>query len=114
MRLKRKTLNHKESVIHTEEFYTPASSVWNLLIDWKSIIDWMPDGYIRSLVIHGEGTGVVRHLVTGEGVAISERLDEMDEERGILKLSIIDPLPWGMLSYTAEAQLDHLGRDRCG
>lgn len=94
-------------------FDVPASSVWELLTDWGGVIDWMPDGYIKSLRLEGEGRGAIRHLVTGQGVAISERLDQMDEDRGILHLSIIEPLPWDMLSYKARAELEHIDSERC-
>jgi hypothetical protein len=57
--------------------------------------------------------GAVRHLVTGRGVSISERLDDMYEKSGSLQLTIIEPLPWGMLSYTAQAQLEDVNGDSC-
>jgi hypothetical protein len=76
-----------------------------LLIDWGSIIEWMPAGYIQQLRMEGTGVGSVRHLLTGQGVVVSERLDETDRENGLLKLSIIEPMPWEMLSYNAYAQL---------
>ena len=87
----------------------PVSAVWDLLTDWAGIIDWMPDGYIQSLSCEGQGAGAVRHLVTSKGVAISERLDSLDSELGLICLSIIDPLPWGMLTYSANAQLQARG-----
>ena len=65
----------------------------------------MPAGYIQQLRMEGTGVGSVRHLLTGRGVIVSERLDEVDPENGILKLSIIEPMPWEMHSYNAYAQL---------
>ncbi len=106
-------MSYKHSASHSELFDAPASSVWDLLTDWGGIIDWMPDGYIKSLRLEGEGRGAIRHLVTGQGVTISERLDHMDEDRGILYLSIIDPLPWDMLSYKARAQLEYIDPAQC-
>ena len=73
----------------------------------------MPDGFIRELQMEGQGLGAIRHLVTGQGVKISERLDEIDAPGGRLSLSIIEPLPWDMLSYTARAQLDNAGNNQC-
>ncbi len=73
----------------------------------------MPRGIIASLEIEGFGVGAVRHIVTCEGVHIAERLDRADERQGRLELSILDPLPWSMLSYTARAQLDEIGPDNC-
>lgn len=106
-------VSHIQAVSHSEVFDAPASAVWELLVNWAGIIDWMPDGYIQSLQIEGQGLGAVRHLITGRGVAISERLDEIDEQSGSLQLTIIKPLPWGMLSYTAQAQLEDINGDSC-
>ena len=91
----------------------PLTAVWDLLTDWAGIIDWMPDGYIQSLSSEGQGAGAVRHLVTGKGVAISEKLDSLDQDRRVLRLSIIDPLPWGMLSYSAIVHLEDLEEHCC-
>lgn len=82
--------------------------VWELLIDWPAIIDWMPGGYIRSLECEGQGPGAIRHLVTGQGVRLSERLDTADENAGLLELSLVGELPWGLLSYAARGKLDDL------
>jgi len=73
----------------------------------------MPRGIIASLELEGSGVGAVRHIVTREGVHIAERLDRADEQQGRLELSILDPLPWSMLSYTAIAQLDERGPNKC-
>jgi hypothetical protein len=99
-------VGYRQTICHREVIATSPVALWNLLTDWAGIIDWMPDGYIQSLTIEGQGEGAVRHLVTGKGVRISEKLNAMDQHAGIILLSIIDPLPWGMLSYTAKAQLE--------
>jgi hypothetical protein len=106
-------LSHQQSVSHSDLFDAPASAVWELLIDWSGIVNWMPDGYIRELQMEGQGLGAIRHLVTGQGVKISERLDKIDEPGGLIHLSIIEPLPWNMLSYTARAKLDSTGNNQC-
>ena len=106
-----------ESITHAGEFNAPARVVWNTLIDWAAIIDWMPDGYIRELRMDsqcpGREPGAIRHLVTGNGVALSERLDHADEATGVLELSLVEPLPWGLLSYRARGKLDDLPDHRC-
>lgn len=73
----------------------------------------MPRGIISSVELEGSGVGAVRHIVTREGVHIAERLDRADEQQGRLELSILDPLPWSMLSYKAFAQLDQPGPGKC-
>jgi hypothetical protein len=93
------------SVSHTEDFDVPATAVWRLLLDWGAIAEWMPGGFIRSLRIEGQGIGAIRHLVTGKGVSMSERLDAVDEAAGTLDLCLVGPLPWGLLSYRARGQI---------
>jgi uncharacterized protein YndB with AHSA1/START domain len=106
-------VSHIQSVTATEEFDTPAAAVWTLLTDWGGIVDWMPDGYIRSLRLDGRGIGAIRHLVTGKGVQISERLVGLDEKAGTLELAMVDTLPWGLLSYRASAGLVRISDNRC-
>ena len=110
-------MTHVESITHAGEFNAPASAVWNVLIDWPAIIDWMPDGYIRELrmdrLCPDRGPGAIRHLVTGQGFPLSERLDHADEATGVLELSLVGTLPWGLLSYRARGKLDALPEHRC-
>jgi hypothetical protein len=106
-------VSYRQTVCHCEEISGSRVTVWDLLTDWAGIIDWMPDGFIQDLQMEGHGEGAVRHLVTGKGVHISERLDAMGRSAGIILLSIIDPLPWGMLTYTAKAQLEAAGEENC-
>jgi hypothetical protein len=106
-------VSYRRSVSHSEIFDSPASAVWCILVDWGEIVDWMPHGIISSLDIEGSGVGAVRHIVTRQGVRIAERLDRADEQQGRLELTILDPLPWSMLSYRAFAQLDARGPDGC-
>jgi hypothetical protein len=105
-------LSHTETITDVAEFDTPASAVWALLIDWAAIVDWMPDGYVQSLRMEGQGPGAVRHLLTGKGVQLAERLDKADESSGVLELSLLDPLPWGLLSYRARGKLQSIAGDK--
>ncbi len=106
-------MSHTAAVSHTEEFDVPASSVWQLLFDWAAIVDWMPGGFIASLRLEGQGVGAIRHLVTGQGVALSERLDAADEKAGTLDLSLVGSLPWGLLSYRARGQVLSTSPNSC-
>lgn len=101
------------SVTHTEIFDVPAPVIWGLLTDWGGIVDWMPAGNILSLELEGEGTGAIRYLVTGQGARVAERLDVANEESGILELTMLEPLPWGLESYRARGTLEALGQTRC-
>lgn len=100
------------SIRAAAEFAAPASAVWNLLMDWAAIADWMPDRLIRSLECEGAGPGAVRHLVTADGSRLSERLDSADEANGTLELSLVGTLPWGLLSYSARGRVCGLAPDR--
>ena len=112
-----RSLTYVESISHAGEFNAPAALVWQVLTDWAAIIDWMPDGYIRELRMDSQcpesGQGAIRHLVTGQGVPLSERLDLADEATGMLELSLVGTLPWGLLSYRARGKLDALPGNRC-
>lgn len=105
-------MSHIETIEDAAEYDAPASAVWALLMDWAAIADWMPDGYIQSLQMEGEGPGAIRHLVTLKGMQLSERLDAIDETSGVLELSLLDPLPWGLLSYRARGKLDRISDNR--
>ena len=105
-------MSHIETITDAAEFNAPASAVWELLLDWAAIIDWMPGGYIQSLECEGNGPGAVRHLVTAKGIHLSEKLDSADESRGILELSLVGSLPWGLLSYRARGTLDAISESR--
>ena len=106
-------MSHIESISHEAEFSVPAAKVWDLLLDWAAIIDWMPGGFIESLEMEGQGVGSVRHLLTGKGIQVSERLDKADPTAGVLELSLVGPLPWGLLSYRARGKLETLARNSC-
>jgi hypothetical protein len=101
------------TVSHTEEFDAPASAVWQLLLDWPAIVDWMPAGLIASLSMEGQGIGAIRHIVTGKGVALSERLDAADEQAGVIELSLVGQLPWGLLSYRARGRVLGMPSNGC-
>lgn len=94
-------MSHVETLSVSADFEAPPSSVWNLLIDWPAIAEWMPDGFIQDLECDGTGEGAVRRLLTRNGATVSERLDRADEAAGILHLSMVGELPWGLLSYSA-------------
>jgi hypothetical protein len=106
-------MSHTETITDSAVFEASSAAVWNLLVDWAAIVDWMPDGYIQSLRMEGKGLGAIRHLVTLKGVHLSERLDVMDESSGVLELSLIEPLPWGLVSYRARGKLDLFGENSC-
>jgi hypothetical protein len=108
-----RAVTHRESITHIEEFAAPASAVWAVLIDWGAILDWMPGGYITNLELEGKGIGAIRRLVTGQDVPVAERLDAADAATGVLELSLVDDLPWGLLSYRATGHVEALSDTQC-
>jgi uncharacterized protein YndB with AHSA1/START domain len=42
-------LSHFATIRAAAEFRAPASAVWDLLLDWAAIVEWMPDGYIQGI-----------------------------------------------------------------
>jgi hypothetical protein len=105
-------VSHTETITDAAEYDAPALAVWELLMDWAAIVDWMPDGYVKSLRMEGQGPGAIRYLVTGKGVELAERLDRADESSGVLELSLVAPLPWGLLSYRARGKLDRISDNK--
>lgn len=106
-------MSYVASVSHTEDFDVPAAAVWQLLLDWGAIGAWMPGGLIQSLRLEGQGVGAVRHIVTGKGVPLAERLDGVNEAAGTLDLSLVGALPWGLVSYRARGQVLGLSASGC-
>lgn len=106
-------MSHIEHLTYTEEFDACASMIWDLLIDWGGIIDWMPNNYIRSLRLEGEGEGAIRHLSTRDGALLSESLDVIDKDSGYLELSLVNDLPWGLLAYRAKGKLEVISDNKC-
>jgi hypothetical protein len=97
-----------QSISEDADINAPYTAVWALLMDWGAIIDWMPEDNIRTLRMEGSGVGAIRHLITGKGVHLSERLDRADESNGVLELSLVGQLPWGLTSYRARGKVDRL------
>ena len=64
-------MSHTETISDAAEFDAPASAVWELLMDWAALVDWMPDAYVKSLRMEGQGLGAIRHLITGKGVHLA-------------------------------------------
>ena len=103
----------KRQITHTETFAVPAARVYQLLIDWGAIANWMPNNLIRELRLEGTGVGAIRYLTTGAGVELAERLDSMDEASTSITLSMLPPLPWDLLSYSATGVIEPLVADTC-
>lgn len=95
------------------EFNVAAGRLWRTLVDWGGIADWFPRGFIDSLEIEGEGDGAVRIINAPGGARILERLDGADADNLILQLSIVDPLPDGLLYYKATGRIEPLDERSC-
>ncbi|MGB8691885.1 MAG: SRPBCC family protein [Steroidobacteraceae bacterium] len=106
-------MSFKRQLSHTETFAAPAARVYELLIDWGGIVSWMPNNLIRELRLEGKGVGAIRYLTTGKGVELAERLDSTDAASTSLTLSMLPPLPWHLLSYSATGVIEPLATDTC-
>jgi hypothetical protein len=106
-------LSCRRQISHAETFAVPAERVYRLLIDWGAIINWMPDNLIRRLRLEGNGVGAIRYLTTAAGVELAERLDAADAATTSITLSLLPPLPWQLLSYSATGVIEALAADRC-
>ena len=103
----------KQQISHSETFAAPAARVYQLLIDWGGIVNWMPNSLIRELRLEGQGVGAIRHLTTRQGIELAERLDSVDEAATIITLSLLPPLPWHLLSYSATGAIEALDAGAC-
>lgn len=94
----------------SHDYCHDAQSVWELLEDFANIERWWPkgDGAIRieKVVLEGEGIGLTRHIYNeGFPHAISERLDYLDPENRVYKLSMVDEIPAGITEYQATGKI---------
>jgi hypothetical protein len=103
----------RRQISHAETFAAPAQQLFRLLSDWGGIVNWMPSGFIKALRLEGSGPGAIRHLTTGQGVELAERLDLLDEAGTRIALSLLPPLPWHLLAYSATGVIEPLGADTC-
>lgn len=95
----------------------PRALIWGLLMDFGNIEAWWPKNApveIERIDIEGSGTGMIRHMYNaGFDAPVSERLDSLDIENYIIKLSIIGNRPAGLLHYQARGQLSELDNGGC-
>ena len=99
------------------DFNAPRNTVWAFLLDFGDIEAWWPKGEIVDIDhvdLEGEGIGMIRHIYNvGFDHALSERLDALDPENHVLKLSIVCDRPVGLLRYQATGQLSELEGGGC-
>jgi len=98
-------------------FEASATKVWEVLADFGAIQQWWPaEGplVIERVELEGQGVGMIRHIFNrGARHQVSERLEQLDPDERILKLSILGRdsgrAPW----YQATARIVDLETDRC-
>ena len=97
----------------SRDFDVAADKIWALLVDFGDIQKWWPTT-LERVDIEGEGSGMIRHMYTGNiEHPVSERLDSLDHENMIIRLSIIGTMPAGMTQYNATGTLTRTGADTC-
>ena len=99
------------------EFDAPAADVWAFLQDFGNIRAWWPAGGpvdIERVEIVGNGIGMVRNIYNkGIPGCTSERLDFIDADSKTLKLSIINDMPSGLITYQATGVVEDCADIRC-
>jgi len=73
------------SVVVEKEIPVPAEKVWALLADFGDI-SWSG---MTNVVVEGEGVGMTRRIIVGEGQEALERLDARDAEQMTFTYSIL-------------------------
>lgn len=79
------------SVVVQKEIPVPAAKVWALLADFGDI-GWSG---MNNVEVEGEGVGMIRRIIVGEGKEAVERLEARDPEAMTFTYSIVsgNPLP---------------------
>lgn len=94
-----------------------AESVWPFVTDFLNIQAWWPKTgsvQIEHVDVEGQGIGGVRHIYNkGFDNAVSERLDYLEPENFLWKLSIVCVRPVGLTSYQATGQLIPVNEESC-
>lgn len=99
---------------HVEEFAVSADRLWSLLTKWDGLRDWwLPREFIADVELVGEGDGAVRIITHSVGSKVGERLDGADHERKIITLSIVDPVPPGVIYYRATGRVHPIDARHC-
>lgn len=95
----------------------PAKAVWPFVTDFLNIELWWPRQgpvQIERVDIEGDGIGGIRHIYNrGFPHAISERLDYLEPENYLWKLSIVCTMPAGLTRYQATGQLTPVDDENC-
>ena len=88
----------------------PADAVWKTVRDFGGIGKFIAS--VRACTVEGTGVGAVRTLDFGEGPAIVERLEKLDDRDRSLAYSIVSsPLP--MEGYVSTMTIVALSQNRC-
>lgn len=95
---------HEIRVSH--DYCHSPEKLWEILADFGNIERWWPENTggikIKRVELEGEGIGLTRHIYNeGFEHAISERLDYLDPENHVYKLSMVGNIPAGITEYQA-------------
>ncbi|MEH6582896.1 MAG: SRPBCC family protein [Halioglobus sp.] len=79
------------AVVVEKEIPLPAEKVWGLLADFGDI-SWSG---MENVEVEGEGVGMIRKIIVGEGKAAVERLEAYDANNMTFTYSIVsgNPMP---------------------
>ena len=89
-----------------------ADNVWKTISEFKEVERFAP--WVASSSVEGTGEGAKRTIIMKDGVQLLERLERLDEQKRILRFSIIDsssPLPFK--NYIGTLQVQALSENQC-
>ena len=96
-----------------ESIDAPAAAVWECFFS-ASADDIAIGAYAESVTTKGEGEGAIRTTVLLDGVGtVVERLDLVDEKRGICRYTVLERGPLPFDKYTGQISVTPVGAITC-
>lgn len=90
----------------TRTLDVPAAALWKVVAAFGDT-SWMPAG--TQVTVHGAGPGMERRIAAGEGKAIRERLESLDEAGRTLVYTIPENVPFPVTDYRATMRVREQG-----
>ena len=96
-------------VMVSGEMEVPVEALWKLLADFGSV-GWMQG--VTDVKVEGQGVGMVRAISAGDGEAILEELESVDEDAQRIGYTITRNNPMPVSDYHAHCTAVDLGDGR--
>ncbi len=89
-----------------------ATAVWDVVGDFRGLIEAMIEGTGGRVEVEGEGVGALRTVTLGTDVLV-ERLEDQDDAAWRTTYSMLVTGPFPVTGYRSTIELTPAGRDRC-